>query len=696
MTPDPSPLADSPNYIDGLVSDLLLQGAPAGERPDDILRNNQWVRQAFVIPTDKETRVPFMDAGDMRNGKFSSASIKYTDSSLGGNICINPPPAFTRYADVPDKGIRQGAMDVGIGYQAGDIGMGRYYSEAIDDNNQIIHMRFGVAQYNSLIQFFTGFYSSSAGAAARTGRFDANFVNTFLRFGGTVIALAIAPLAIIPVAILMFGSAVRYFMKWPTSKFYTLKPSMPLYWNAVTSLVNQIGVNQGLISYIEPTQKDQLLGQEANFTTADKSIFSQIMPEFSKNGTIDVYAVANRAKRLFEKSESLKLKAFETANGEDFFGVVRGIAGTNENLQQLNTQVPSTSLETFLQRFIDFEFYSKANAEGSIEKDPKHPKDGAGSSADVLAAKASVYENDAPVDSFFSYFVANLADGADWASFRVDYTGAVQESFSNSTAPSAMAQKINSVSGAARDIRNTLSGGVVGDVVAGVGTVLSTIGSVLHLEGLAAFAGSCFVDIPQHWEASSASLPTATYSMTLISPYGNPVSKMFNIYVPLAMLLAGALPLATGKQSYTSPFLVELHDRGRVITRLGIIKDMSISRGTSNLGFNNEGQAMAIDVTFTIMDMSSIVAMPIQPGFSFMPFEGLFDAENSFSDYLMALSGMKLHDTVNRFPMLRYQANNKLAQLDTFFSSSHWAQYTANLPGVSMLGSFMRGATNRD
>jgi hypothetical protein len=694
MTPDPAPVKNSPNYIDGLVSDLMLTVPP--EKPSNVLNDAAWVRQAFVISTDTKTKIPSIDPEDLINGKFSSASIKYTDSSLGGNICINPPPAFTRYADVPDKGIRRGAIDTGVGYHAGDIGMGRYYSEAIDDNSQIIHMRFGVAQYNSLFQFFTGFYSSSAGQAARAGRFDDGFVNKFLRFGAGVIALAIAPLAIVPVAILMFGSAVRYFMKWPTSKFYTMKPSMEMYWNAVTSLVNQIGVNQGLINYMEPHQKEKILGQEASFSTPELSVFSQIMPEFSKNGTIDVYAIANRAARLQASHEQLKLEAFKKAGTKDFFGVIKEVMGTSLNPTTLDTGGGHTSLEQYLERFIKFEFFSKANStDGSIEKDVKYPKDGGSKTADTEAAKASVYTNDVPVDGFLSHFEANMHDGSDWASFRVDYTGPVNESFSNSASPSSLAQKINSASSSAREMRMNVSGGVVGDVVDAVGGALATIGSTLHLEGLAAFAGSCFVDIPQHWESSSASLPTASYSMTLISPYGNPVSKMFNIYVPLAMLLAGALPLATGKQSYTSPFLCELHDRGRVITRLGLIKDMSITRGSSNLGFNNEGQAMAVDVTFSVMDLSSIVAMPIQPGFSFMPFEGLFDAENAFTDYLMALSGMKLRDTVDRFPMLKYQVNNKLADIDTFFSSSHWAQFTSNMPGVSSLKGFMIGQTNR-
>lgn len=696
-------MAEYINRINLIVVEALLKKPPAGEAPSSMPTDLDWVRQAFVLPVVSTSQLPALDPDDMRNRTYSSASSKYTDSSPGGNICINPPPQFTRYADIHEKGIRSGATDTTLYPDAGDIGMGRYYSEAIDDNNQIIHLRFGVAQYNSLFQFFTGFYSSAAGSAARAGRFNPGFINSFLRFGGDVISLAIAPLAIIPVAILMFGTAVRYFMRWPTSKFCTLKPSMEMYWNAVTSLVNQIGVNQGMIMYMEPNQKLQIMGQERVFDTPDYSVFSNLLPGIiSKNGTLDVYRIAGRGKILEERHQANKLAAFErhaaNGGGSDFFGVIKETEGTPGNLVQVNAARPTTSLEMYLERFIKLDFLSAISESFSgIEKDVKYPKAPAETDAATRAQQADEFALEKPVpDGFWSYFIANQADASDWVSFRVDYTGPIGESFSSSTAPSALAQKINDVSRTARDIRMNVSGGMIGEVFDAVGSVLGQIGSTLHIEGLAAAAGSCFVDIPQHWEASTAKLPQANYSMTLISPYGNPVSKMFNIWMPLAMLLAGALPLATGKQSHTSPFLCEVHDKGRLITRMGIIDNLTISRGVSNLGFNNEGQAMAVDVTFSVLDLSSIVAMPIQPGFSIMPAAGLFDAENAFSDYLMALSGMKLRDTIDRFPMLKYQAKKFLADVDTFTSAARWAGVAANLPGVNFLGSFMTGTTNRN
>lgn len=692
--------------IEGIAADMLRPISAADDiaRPVGWKRDSEWVRQSFFIGTDAMGQ-PWLELVDRQNRTFSSADLKYTDSSLGGNNCINPPPQWTRYADPPVKGIIPDLHNqVTLDMQTGSLGMGRYYSEAIDDNSQVIHLRFGVAQFNSLTQFFTGFYSSAAGAAARTGRFTDDFFTTFIRGASKLLALALVPLVIIPVAVLMLGSAVRFFMNWPTSKFYTLKPAMPLYWNAVTSMVNQIGTNQGVVTYMDPDQVSSIIGKGQRFDNRDRSLFSVLTDgAIDINGTIDVFKITNRAKRLEMNYEALRANMFRDAGVDprdpnaSFFGVVKKAFTTSTTDAQMPFNNRGASLEALLNRYFreggqrDSRIKEKnADDVKGIEQDPKKTVD------DPQTGK-STYQ--APQDEpWYSYFLANLGDGAEWASFRVDYTGPVQESFSSTTAPSSLAQKINSFTSSNHDIRMNFAGGIesipgASAVAGAVKTVLGTVASTLHIEGLAAVAGSAFVDIPEHWESSVAQLPQAHYTMTLISPYGNPISRMFNIYIPLAMLMAGALPLSTGKQSHTSPFLVELHDRGRVLSRLGIINELTISRGTSNLGFNNEGQPMAIEVTFGIKDLSTLMSLPIQPGFSEQPLAGLFDGDNAFSDYLMALSGMSLKDTIYRIPMLKYQMKRTMANFNAFTSKAAFMNYMADFPGVNALSAIMRGTS---
>lgn len=698
------------SYINSKGSDLLLNSkdrpilmtsSPAEEQAarNYLPRDRDWIKQSFmsVRVLQDGTLASSLSDLDKSNRSFSSASLKFTDSSIGGNNCINPPPQYTRYCDIRDPGVHVDSRPVTIAPVSGfaNLGMGNYYSEAIDDHSQIIHLRFGVASYNSLLQFFTGFYSGDMAAAARSGRFTDDIVKNFFTAAGNVIGFAIAPMFLVPIAVLLLGNAARFFANYPSSKFYQLKPTMPMYWNAVNSMVNQMAVNSGLSAAVNTSQSKVLLkgGEDlGSLKNPRMNVVGKFLPKglIKDNGTIDVYAMANRSNRMSIQYNNALADAFKNANGTNSW------SDTVKNHVLASRTIPATSvgdldgsIEGYIQRFIDFAgSYTrmKDSNKETVEQDFK------------LATKDDKGK-DVPPDlsqGFFDYLLSQWNDGGEFASFRVDYTGPVSESFSNSVGESSLASKINSLSSSTRDIRMNMAdgnlGGGIGAITDAVKGLLSGMAEVLHIEGIAAAAGSAFVDIPKHWENSTASLPKANYTMTLISPYGNPVSRLMSIWTPLAMLLAGALPLATGKESHTSPFLCELHDRGRCMTRLGIVDNISITRGTSNLGFTQDGSALAIDVSFGILDLSSIVAMPIQPGFSVSSaVSSMFDSDNSFTDYLMTLSAMKLGDTIYRIPMLKYNINKVAADFDSYFSSAHLASEIASLPGVNILSAIMRG-----
>ncbi len=703
------------SYIDALAEDILSQRPPADEIPGGMPRDDEWRKQSFITSDGSWVNNVFvvsvnLEATDEINRNFSTATFKYTDSSLGGNFHINPPPQFTRYADIRHKGIKKESVYSGLDYSSKDGGMGRYYSEAIDDNGQVIHLRFGVPQYNSLTQFFTGFYNSSASNLARTGRLDQSLISKFLEMAGNVIAIALLPLLIVPVGMIMLGSAIRFAMKWPSSKFYYLKPAMPMYWEAVSSMVNQIGVNKGMIHYTA-ADDTSMINQKHKYTDADYSIFHSIFPEFNKSGLIDVYAIANKSKRLEMRHRVAMQDLYNSfaATGntdpEAWYGKVRNFMDAQGDYLDRPSKGEGTtfSLEAYLTRWISANILGKSKDKDGKAPTEKGVRQSAESktqaSADAAAAPYKAEEE--PDENALIFFVAEQADGSQWASFKVDYTGPANEAFNNSVGESTLAQKLNSFSNNARNIKiNFADGnidgmGAIKGIVDAAGSILQNTADFLQIGGLAAFAGNAIVDIPKHWESASAQLTKANYTITLISPYGNPVSQMFSIYMPLCMLLAGALPLSTGKQSYTSPFMCELYDRGRVITKLGIIDSLTIQRGTANLGFNNEGQPMAIEVSFSVLDMSTIMSMPISQGFSLIPKDGLFDDENAFSSYLMTLSSLSLRDSEQRWPILKNQVAKIMADAEQFFTASNFTQYAANLPGVNLLSSLFRGAGAR-
>ena len=747
------------SLISILAGDLLLPQAPADEQgysdsanlPLDI----SWVKQSFLVTTDKNGQVMLANGqgtnadgtatrNQIYNRDYTSAILKYTDSSLGGNFCVNPPPQFTRYADIRVPGIHTVAL-YGVSLkdainakvyaeipmsQGDSLGQGRYYSEAIDDNSQLIHLRFGVPEYNSLTQFFTGFYDSGMASVARTGRISGGFATRFLGLTGELIGLAIAPLFIIPMAIMMLSSATKFFLNTPPTKFYYLRPSMPAYWTAVTNMVNQIATNMGLISYIDTRQSDAIsngaIGRvnSASATGAQNTgVLAHYLPQgIRTDGLLDVKKMACRAKVLQEKYHLIINQVMEEAAENPTNTAFSDIMLSS--LGRASTQVYADATEGWsLEKYLSAHFQqtqigksddaptsqgavTDPNAPGSTTDAPvsspggtefelrSQAQDKAGNKPDAFDPSA----NQGWAQAVADYFVNNLADGSEWATFRVDYTGSQQESFSSSTADSPLGQKINGMSGQARTLRMDLADG---NVIPGLGTLLGSVkdviggvADVLHIDGIAALAGSAFVDIPKHWDGSTASLTHANYTISLRSPYGNPVSQLMNLYVPLSMLLCGALPLSTGAQSHTSPFLCELHDKGRMMTRLGIIDSISVTRGAGNLGFNNQGQALGIDVSFSILDLSSIMAVPIMPGFDiFHPLRGLFDSDNAFSDYLMTLASMPLPDVVYRFPILKYQIGRRIADFHSMTSPAAVGSYLATLPGVNVLGAFMKGVS---
>lgn len=687
--------------LDKMASEILLKDPPASELPTIAVKDKDWIKQAFILSTKEGES--FLDEIDLKNRYFNSAYLKWTDSSLGGNICINPLPQFTRYADIREPGLRAGAVPTTLELQRGELGMGNYYSEAIDDNMQVVHMRFGVPTYNSLFQFFTGFYNSSASTLARTGRFDTTIVDDVLKAGGTVITLAILPLAIVPIAIGLIGHAARFFMKWPSSKFYYLKPSMATYWTAVTNMMNQIAVNKGVSTFSPRYQQETVMGTTQKINTQQTSVLSTLFPDgFKSDGRIDVYAIANRSKRLQMRQDRALRQQLTQGGSDGWYGQVKKVMNEQNGGISSVAENESFALENYIQRFLDVGVLSGVNElfNGKVEKDVKQPEttNADGTEVDLTKTPFAPSKDSAGVAD---HFLATLADGSDWISFRVNNTGAATESFGSSTGKSSLADKINSLSSTARDLRINFAGGNVDSlgitetITTGLGAILSGVASSLQMDGLAAAAGSAFVDIPDHWTESTASLSKTTYSFTLISPYGNIISQTLYLYLPLCCLLAGALPLATGKQSYTSPFLCELFDRGRRTTRLGIIDSVTITRGTSNLSFNNDDHPMAIDVSFSVADLSSVVAMPILPGFSVVPGRGLFDPDNTFTDYMMTLSSMNLRDMNDRMPILEYQWARAKADFKSYGSASRIGQDLANLPGVSMLGALMRGTERK-
>lgn len=173
-------------------------------------------------------------------------------------------------------------------------------------------------------------------------------------------------------------------------------------------------------------------------------------------------------------------------------------------------------------------------------------------------------------ESFVKYLDAELSQGGAFAVFKVNYTGSMNESFSNAIMESDLSQKLNQASSTARQLRFSFAEGNIGSgpimdfiqsALGGVKDLVSGALSGLTLnlsDGIMAALTGSYYDFPKTWQSASASLPRANYTVQLVTPYGHPLAQLQNIYIPFCMLLAAVLPRSTGKQTYTSPFLCQI------------------------------------------------------------------------------------------------------------------------------------------
>lgn len=624
----------------------------------DMLLDKDWVKIAFMVPDSD-----IGDSVDVVNRYYTTASAKFTDTRLGCSIGVNPKPQWTRYCDPPNPGRMAGRDAVTISSTSGNFGMGDAYSEGLDDPAQKIFMRFGVPQFNSLLGFLNKAFSRDLTILARTGRAPSAFYNLSKLVGTALSAIAFPALTVT----VYTGRAVAWMINRPTSKFFTLKPTMYLYWNTVQNLVINHAVNTGLIKKVMDTTEQQRLGRPYIIDDTQLAALNNLFPDtMFKNGTFDILSMVTKAQRLANQQFEYDYNRLGRDSATDFEGYLkRDMTGDGSHTTAVSDKRGEPTLSAMFNNMMMMgKYYTVENGEDYMtEVDPRTDKDGEPSKEGL----GSVLMDH--INSMRNYADAEFRDGAEYAVFQVEHTGSMQESFGSSYGESQISQKLNDISSTFKQARFSLAeGNILGSVFETAKNAVSDIaigtldGVTMGFAGLAAgLGGSGYIDIPKHWESSNANLPRGQYTFKLISPYNNPVSRMMDIWIPFYMLLAGAMPRSVGKQSYTSPFYCQLFDRGRVQSRLAAIESISITRGTSNLQFDLWGQCLAIDVSITVVDLSTIMHMPVSSG-ELLNYDTTMDEDNILADYLNVLAGMDIYSQIYPIPRAQLQFTKELAK----------------------------------
>lgn len=653
-----------------------------GNNPYDVL-DSDWVRTSFMLRnTDYESEI------DKVNRFWSTASAKFTDTRLGGNFGINNHPQYTPYADFPVPGRLAGRTKLTTANASGNYGMGAYYSERLDDTKQTIFMRFGVPQFNSLINFLSRAFDPNQSSFARTGRFPSVFYDAG-KLLGTYLTVVSFPVVAFTV---LAGRVAGFFFARSTSKFYTMKPMMFAYWSTANLLANTLAINTGIFPKILGANADdtQKLGKPFVIDQEYLSMLHSIIPDvMGEQNYFDLHSIANRAQRLANQIRTQEWEALHNGSATDFTGYLRReLSGDGTHSTPVADKKGKHSLLDILDETLKLTQVFKGEDKDSAmtETDPR---------IDTDSAKGD--EKDKSwMQRYAELFDAEFRMGSQFATFNVDFTGPQATSFNNSAVEPEIAQKLNSASSAVRSARFAMAeGNIIGSTVQDVTDMFGDLamgainGVTLDMGSFVkGILGDGFVDVPKHWQSSSVSLPRTTYTMTLVATYNSPISRMMKLYIPLSMLLAGALPRSIGKQAYTAPFLCQIFDKGRNQIRLGMIENMTVvAGGGANVGFDHRGQPLSFEVSFTVVDLSSVMHMPVSSGEIF-GVDMTLDEDNILADYLAVLASQDIYSQI--YPSS--QAQLRLAKLAINYgkwtSPAFWAMATKDA-STSGLGQFL-------
>lgn len=508
-----------------------------------------------------------------------SLGSKRRDTSVGGNDAVNCYYQFNENDDIvhPINSIS--------GFPG--HGLGRVYNEVFDEQQQLLHISFGVADFTSIFKFMETLFDKDMALLQNTG--DYGTIRKISLFLGQALGIIVKlPFYPIKWALdFLTSSGIN-----APSKYYDFKPTMALYYQHVNVILAHLGVNMDLA----PTEGAGL-GTEG-------------MPELLRTHGMDILTILS------------KKSSYDGLKGAD-----------------------KITLEEMVE---------------ALEVDPDY-------SGNRPDHKIGFWEGLKKAETEAMLYVG----------FRIEKSVDSSESASNATKESALTQMVNAKVSQQKELAFNLGGlmnaGMLGTVLTtikdGIMGVAEGVTDIFKIQGgMEVLKGSGFIDIPEVWASSSFS-KSYSFNFQLRTPYGNKFSIFYSLYIPLALLMAGAFPRAVGANSYTSPFLVRAYSKGMFAIPMGIIDSITIKRGGAEYGWSVDSLPTCIDVSFSVKDLSPLMYVALAGN---SKWDQIFGQNSSFQEYLLTLSGVGIAERTlaGRLLKKRAAAVLKIASNNTFNATS--------------------------
>lgn len=523
-------------------------------------------------------------------------SPKRRDTSLGGNDAINCYPQFHEDDDLVHPAT---AVDNNL-----DNGLGRVYNEKIDKNQCIMYLSFGVPEYSDISEFYFTAINSKLASLMNTGEWSlTNKIGSLIgSVIGFVVSLPLKPFIWISDVVNGMTSLKKI------TRFCDFKPTMPLYYKMVNSNLATLAVNMGLTE----TEGDEYIEQ----------LKQQLNESYAR-----AQAAVNKGSQIVDIQTG---ETQSTTNTNDLQNRQKGLPWIfqEHGLDILHILHRKDVYDGFLESIDDIQSLDK-----EIEELTKFNND-----------QFSFGKN------LISGFASALTESKAFIGFRIEKSVDSSESLSNSTSRPEIADTINSKikevkskKHLAKSLEVVPGVSLIGDMLSGVKSILDGMLSEVKISGLTdLLLGNGYIDFPEVWDDSSFN-KSYSFTLQLRSVYGSKLSIFYRIYVPLILILTGALPRAVGRNAYTFPFYVRAYCRGKFAVPFGIIDSITIKRGSSEFGWTHDHLPICIDVDFTIKDLAPVMFMGVG-GFNSML--DILSQNSSWNEYLLTLSGIDYRDRV--------------------------------------------------
>ena len=273
-------------------------------------------------------------------------------------------------------------------------------------------------------------------------------------------------------------------------------------------------------------------------------------------------------------------------------------------------------------------------------------------------------------DSFKDYFSTRNS-----VVFYLDGLVSMSESFSNSTTESSLASTINGFSDTANELKFLLGEkSALANLMKDFGNVTNELSGLF--DKFSSFTGGMLTDLattgvsnilsggkiifPKLWQTSDFSR-SYSFDIKLRSPDHDSLSILLNVLAPYVHLLTFVLPKgidAKNPNAYTSPFLVKGYCKGMFNIDMGIITDLSATRG-AECQWNDDGLPTQIDVSITIEDLYSNLFMTDSK------FNLAVTTNTAMMDFLANMAGLNIAEPefARSIKMALYETGSSIARL---------------------------------